>query len=127
MDKDLIIAIFTPTKGGKSGAKGRISGVVGTGYPLTDDLILTSRHVVVPENRDQRGKIRLRWFYDKPADAGAPAWIPIDEDDLVWVGKGDLDAALVRCRRPQSLRRFGVGRLADRRPRPHHAALTSAT
>ena len=41
MHKDLIVAIFVPTTG-----EGKMPGCVGTGYPVTDDLILTSRHVI---------------------------------------------------------------------------------
>ena len=41
MDKDLIVAIFTPTKGAAKGTKGEMHGIFGTGYPVSEDLILT--------------------------------------------------------------------------------------
>ncbi len=115
MDKDLIVAIFTPTKG-STNAKGAIRGNFGTGYPLSDDLILTSRHVVEPENRNRRAKIRILWYFDKPTGGEPTGWIPIEKDDLIWTGKGDLDAALIRCRIPASLHHFRRGRLVERRP-----------
>ena len=57
MHKDLIVAIFAPTTG-----VGKMPGCVGTGYPITDDLILTARHVVEPANRNRQEPIRVRWF-----------------------------------------------------------------
>ncbi len=117
MDKDLIVAIFTPTKGAAKGAKGGMRGIFGTGYPVSEDLILTSRHVVEPENRNRRAKIRVRWFYDKPAGGKTSRWITIERENLVWAGEGDLDAALIRCRRPESLSRFRPGRLVERQSR----------
>src|SRR5512144_1200819 len=95
MYKDLIVAVFAPTKG-----TGTRSGCVGTGYPVTEDLILTSRHVVEPENRDDRAQILVRWFHDQPANGKSPGWIPITA--LVWTGQGNLDVALIRCPRPES-------------------------
>ena len=116
MYKDLIVAIFVPTMG-----QGKMPGRVGTGYPVTDDLILTSRHVIEPENRDRQKPIRVRWFHDKPADGKLPEWIPLDDhlndDVLVWVGSGDLDAALIRCRRPEYLHKFPANRPSERKPR----------
>jgi hypothetical protein len=109
MEKDLIVAIFAPT-----GTKGATTGVFGTGYPVTENLILTSRHVVEPENRNSQAQITVKWFYDRPANSKPPSWTPAD---LVWTGKGDLDAALLRCRRPEYLRKFALGRLVGRRPR----------
>ena len=111
MQKDLIVAIFVPTTG-----RGKMPGIVGTGYPVTEHLILTSRHVVEPENRNHRAQMRIWWFYDKPATSKSPGWTPIKKDDLVWVGEGDLDAALIRCPLPEYLRRFAVGRLVERMP-----------
>jgi len=116
MHKDLIVAIFVPTTG-----EGKMPGRVGTGYPVTEDLILTSRHVIEPENRDRQKPIRVRWFHDKPADGKPPEWTPLDDhrngDILVWIGKGDLDAALLRCRRPEYLHKFPVKLPTERKPR----------
>lgn len=103
MQKDLLVAIFAATD-----TKDPTTGVFGTGYPMTEDLILTSRHVVMHGNQNIPGRIEVKWFYDEQ-----PSWI---KADLVWTGQGDLDAALVRCRRPEYLRRFALGRLVERRP-----------
>ena len=103
MQKDLIVAVYAST-----GTKGATTGVFGTGYPVTENLILTSQHVVEPENRNPHAQIEVKWFYDK-----SPRWIPAD---LVWTGKDDLDAALLRCDRPEHLRKFALGRLVERKP-----------
>ncbi len=108
MQKDLIVAIFASMD-----TEDATTGVFGTGYPVTEDLILTSRHVVELENRNPPAQIEVKWFYDKPANDESPAWT---KADLVWTGKGDLDAALIRCRRPEHLRRFALGQLVARRP-----------
>lgn len=115
MHKDLIVAIFVPTTG-----EGEMPGRVGTGYPVAEDLILTSRHVIEPKNRDRQKPIRVRWFYDKPASGELPEWTPLNDhqngDVRVWTGTGDLDAALIRCRRPESLRKFPLDRPSERKP-----------
>jgi hypothetical protein len=102
MHKDLIVAIF---------AENGNSRAFGTGYPVAEDLILTSRHVVRPGDQDAT-TITVKWFYDKPA-TGEPQWT---KADLIWTGTDDLDAALLRSHRPNYLRRFAVGRLVERRP-----------
>lgn len=116
MHKDLIVAIFVPTTG-----EGKMPGCVGTGYPVTEDLILTSRHVVKPENRNHQKSILVRWFHDKPANGKPPEWTTLDDHKndsvLVWIGEGELDAALMRCRRPEYLRKFPLGRLVERKPK----------
>jgi hypothetical protein len=108
MRKDLIVAIFAVTN-----AKNPTTGVFGTGYPVAEDLILTSRHVVAPENQKTPAWIEVKWFYDQPADKKSPAWT---KADLVWAGAGDLDAALIRCRRPEYLRKFSLSQLIERKP-----------
>jgi len=108
MKKDLIVAIFAVTN-----AKNPTTGVFGTGYPVAEDLILTSRHVVAPENQKTPAWIEVKWFYDQPADKKSPAWT---KADLVWAGAGDLDAALIRCRRPEYLRKFSLSQLIERKP-----------
>ena len=59
MKKDLIVAIFAPT------GTSTTNGIFGTGYPVTDDLILTSRHVVKPENRNFRAPITVKCIAHK--------------------------------------------------------------
>ena len=96
LQNDLIVAIFAATD-----TRDPTTGVFGTGYPVTEDLILTSRHVVISENQSIPGRIEVKWFYDEQ-----PSWI---KADLVWAGQSDLDAALIRCRRPEYLRKFQLG------------------
>lgn len=108
MQKDLIVAIFASTN-----AENPTTGVFGTGYPVAEDLILTSRHVVAPGNPNTPARIEVKWFYDQPADKKSPAWT---KADLVWTGAGDLDAALIRCPRPAHLRKFPLDRLIERKP-----------
>ncbi|MFO7640294.1 MAG: hypothetical protein R6X17_03235, partial [Candidatus Competibacteraceae bacterium] len=74
MHKDLIVAIFVPTTG-----EGKMPGRVGTGYPVAEDLILTSRHVIESKNRDRQKPIRVRWFHDKPASGESPEWTPLND------------------------------------------------
>lgn len=106
--QDLIVAIFVSTD-----SDDPTIGDFGTGYPVTEDLVLTSRHVVKPENQGSPTQIEVKWFYDQPVNGESPAWI---KADLIWTGKGDLDAALIRCRRPAHLQRFALGRLIERKP-----------
>jgi len=108
MQKDLIVAIFASTN-----AEDPTTGIFGTGYPVAEDLILTSRHVVAPENPNTPAQIEVKWFYDQPADKKSPAWT---KANLVWAGTGDLDAALIRCPRPAHLRAFPLDRLIGRKP-----------
>ncbi|MCP5197411.1 MAG: hypothetical protein H6974_11605 [Gammaproteobacteria bacterium] len=116
MNKDLIVAIFVPTTG-----KGKMLGRIGTGYPIADDLILTARHVIEPENRDDQKPMMVRWFHDQPANGKPSEWTSLDDDQdgdvRVWTGAGDLDAALICCRRPEYLRQFPLGRLVKRKPK----------
>jgi hypothetical protein len=101
MNKNLIVTIFVPT--------GQGMGKSGTGYPVAEDLILTSRHTIDGE----RGKIQVQWHYYKDADA---PWITRSTDDIVWKGEGELDAVLLRCPRPQKAQGKGWGVIADKKP-----------
>jgi hypothetical protein len=107
MQKDLIVAIFAATDTTDTGDSA--TGGCGTGYPVTEDLILTSRHVVAPENQNTPARIEVKWFYDQQ-----PTWT---EAKLIWSGPGDLDAALIRCRRPEYLRKFPLDQPSERKPR----------
>ena len=117
MQKDLIVAIFTPITSSETRGGRTTSGIFGTGYPVAEDLILTSRHVVAPANRKANSPIRVRWCYDQPADGKSASWLTLKKEDVVWVGAGDLDAALIRCPRPESLRHFSLDHPLERRPR----------
>ena len=108
MIKDLIISIFTPTKGE--------IGAIGTGYPIAENLILTSRHVVHPEQCDDEYSIWLLWHYYADEGIENKGWIEVSSADIVWEGKGALDAALVRCPRPEKAQGKGWGMIADKKP-----------
>ena len=111
MNKDLIVTIFVPTK---QGSGSNSEGKIGTGYPVAEDLILTSRHTVRPEQGT--GEIQLRWHYCADRDAPDKGWIMLSVDNIVWEGKGELDAALIHCPRPEKALGKGWGMIADKKP-----------
>ena len=108
-DKSLLIAVFVPTTNERGeDFKGEI-GERATGYPVGKDLILTARNVLHPEppnRRDPRYPVAIRWHYFRSGD-GAD-WIDISDDDIVWESQGELDAALIRCRRPPDAVGWGI-------------------
>lgn len=116
MDKSLLIAVFVPTTNERGeDFKGEI-GERATGYPVGKDLILTARHALHPESpsqRDLRYKVAIRWHYFRSGDD--TDWIEIADDDIVWESQGELDAALIRCRRPPNA--VGWGIVSHERPR----------
>jgi len=118
MEKDQIAAIFAPTKAQSRGPGRPGAGSIGSGYPVSDELVLTSRHVVDPVGRNPRSPIRVCWYHASAKGCAAKGrWISIKAADVVWRGDGDLDAALIRCPRPESLRQLPLPRLLDRKPR----------
>lgn len=120
MHKDLIVAIFVPTRSGSDAPKRRNAGAIGTGYPVADDLILTARHVINPPQRSPKAKIRLCWYFAHSGGgscASEACWYPIDDAAVVWQGAGDLDAALIRCPIPEALRGYPHGRMSETKPR----------
>ncbi|MCB1821560.1 MAG: hypothetical protein KDI73_08265, partial [Candidatus Competibacteraceae bacterium] len=109
MDKSLLITIFVPTTNEQGeDFKGKI-GECATGYPVGKDLILTAGYILKPGPpyyRDERYSVRIGWHYSCPGD---PAdWTEIANDDIVWEGQGELDAALIRCRRPPDAVGWGI-------------------
>ncbi|WP_148040320.1 serine protease [Marichromatium sp. AB31] len=115
MKKDLIVAIFVPTQRGSGTSKDRQPGLIGTGYPVAEDLVLTARHVLNPPLRNHRAKIRLCWFFSRYG-CEKHCWQTVDKADLVWEGSGDLDAALIRCPIPQALRDYAHCTLSETPP-----------
>jgi hypothetical protein len=110
----LFVPTFDPANRGKDGG-GRF-GATGTAYPVGGGLILTARHVVCPEGRDYRYRIKAYW----PAQYD-PEPIMLDgnyERDrcIAWAGMGAFDAALVHCPYPVGL--SAVGFLSRGRPPP---------
>lgn len=61
MNKNLIVTIFVPQAGQEK------EGKIGTGYPVAEDLILTSRHTIDGGN----GEVRVRWHHYRDEDAPA--------------------------------------------------------
>jgi hypothetical protein len=110
----LFVPTFDPANRGKDGG-GRF-GATGTAYPVGGGLILTARHVVCPEGRDYRYRIKAYW----PAQYD-PEPIMLDGNDerdrcIAWAGMGAFDAALVHCPYPVGL--SAVGFLSRGRPPP---------
>ncbi|MCI5119974.1 MAG: caspase family protein, partial [Candidatus Electrothrix sp. AUS4] len=109
MNKNLIVTIFVPSTGQEK------RGKIGTGYPVAEDLILTSRHVIDGES----GEIQVRWHYYADKKTSSNGWIILSVDDIVWKGEGELDAVLLRCPRPEKARGQRWGRVADKKPPLH--------
>ncbi len=107
MNKDLIVTIFVPTGQEEEGK-------IGTGYPVAENLILTSRHTVKPEQCT--GQIQVRWHYLTDEDALDKGWITLAVEDVVWEGEGELDAVLLRCPRSEKAQGKGWGMIADKKP-----------
>jgi len=98
IDKNLLIMLFVPTKDGL--------GAIGTGYPISENLILTARHVLEPDDRNTCKKIRVCWNYFRSNEN--QGWFDISDDDIVWRSENGLDAALIRCSKPTEVKGFGV-------------------
>lgn len=116
MDRSLLIAVFVPTTNERGeDFKGEI-GERATGYPVGKDLILTACHILHPKppnQRDPRYRVAIRWHDFRSSDDAD--WIEISDDDIIWEGQGELDAALIRCRRPPDA--VGWGIVSRDRPR----------
>lgn len=94
MNKDLLVQIFVPKRNGE--------GCIATGYPVASGLILTARHMLHPEDRDEDKPIEVRWYHQA---APARAWRPIGS--IAWEDEA-LDVALLCCAFPEGLRDWGV-------------------
>lgn len=68
---------------------------IGTGYPIRDGLVLTARHVLYPENRDETAKPQLSWCMQ---DKGEP--YHTDPMGEVLYEHEQYDLALIRCNTP---------------------------
>jgi len=116
MNKALLVRIFTPVLDPKNQEKPGQLGECGTGYPVGPDLVLTAWHVVFPDDRDPNFPIEVRW-HSHPNVTPADGWFVLKDEDIVWEDK-QLDAALLRCPRPEAMRGFGY--VSDQRPRTGH-------
>jgi hypothetical protein len=117
VNPDLIVVIFAPTLGDNDEDRGDSAGEVGTGCVVGPDLILTARHVVEPERRDDRYSLAVAWSPLTPGVDEKLDWIQNDQVHVVWTGKGDLDAALIHCPLPERVHRQNPAILSQARPR----------
>jgi len=94
IDMGLFVVVFTPTLGEAGEDLDGSGGLLGTGYPVAPGLILTSGHVVAPENRDERYPIEVARVPLGVQEDFEPDW---QEAGFEWVGPDPLDVALIRC------------------------------
>jgi hypothetical protein len=100
MDKSLLVQVFVPTVDDKGEDGGGRVGSIGTGYPVGRDIILTARHVIERKDRDNRYAIAVRW-HEYPNAGPSGGWFDLAPEDVIWIGKGEIDAVLLRCPRPR--------------------------
>ncbi len=100
MDENLLVRIFVPTANGRSR--------LGTGYPVARDRILTARHVVCPQDRDDSQPIHVHWDPVGTASAATAG------GRVLWQGGVDWDAAVLECPFPRALTDWGV--LSEQKP-----------
>lgn len=103
-----LLCIHVPTLE-ENGADGHGSaGEIGTGYQITDDLIVTSRHVVRPKWRQINYPISFLWAFGPDGKKGV--WAPDqffrtgenNKDPVAWESE-KLDVALLRQKAPDWL------------------------
>jgi len=106
--------IFVPQQG--SGCK---KGQIATGYAITQNLVLTARHPLFPEQGDpsqpKRAEdfpIEIRWRHPE-VDDPAKCWTV---RDIRWQGGKAYDVALLECDIPFKVREPVY--LSDKRPQP---------
>jgi hypothetical protein len=83
MDKNWLVQIFVPT----TDPEGK--GSVGTGYPVARERILTARHVVFHENRDDSKPIEARWYH---LDESQREWRTVSK--IIWDSKKEEVAVI---------------------------------
>lgn len=92
MKVELIAKIETPTT--ILGGDGFSKKAIGTGYPVSDGLVITARHVLYHEKRDTNERRCLSW---QRSDEDEPYHsITIDQSAIVFESKA-FDVALIRC------------------------------
>lgn len=120
MDKSLLLTLWVPTTDAAGTDHGGRRGIIGTGYPVGPDLILTALHLLEPDPpqvRDSRYPIRVRWHYHRQGPpAGPDGWIALGPEPILWSGAWSgagsgappLDAVLLRCPRPATAAGWGI-------------------
>lgn len=105
--KNSLVAIFTPTIGSAGD-----EGVYGTAFPISHDLLLTAHHVLFPQDRHETRPTMFKWWYS------GENWTEFSHEDML-IGQEwkDLDVALIRLPRPQSLTEFC--HLTEQKPTDH--------
>ena len=107
MNKNLLVEIFVPLTVPAG------QGKIGTGYPVAKDRILTARHVIRPDKRDFTKPIEIRWHHQPLATR---KWIEISDQDILWVGDENWDAAVLACSFPVDAEPWGMLSLESPRP-----------
>lgn len=87
--KDLLIELFVPS------AAGNAKGKIGTGFPIAKDRIMTARHVLFGDGRDETADFEIRWHHWRDSDNPAGKWQPVPRKQIVFAGSDDLDAAVI--------------------------------
>jgi hypothetical protein len=86
-----IVRFFVPVGSEKSGR-------CGTGFPISENLILTAYHVVHPEDRNEK-PIQVNWYARGMTERGSE-FRPIDA--IVYCNQ-TLDFAIIKCERPAGI------------------------
>jgi len=87
--KDLLIELFVPSTAGNG------SGKIGTGFPIAKDRILTARHVLFGDGRDEAVDFELRWHHWRGSGKPAGKWQRVARKQILCKGSDDLDAAVI--------------------------------
>ncbi|MBF0171870.1 MAG: hypothetical protein HQL83_00340 [Magnetococcales bacterium] len=104
--KNYVVLISVPSKDGLA--------ELATGYPVAPNLILTARHVLETKDRDNQKPIKAKWWYHKPKVDGDQGWLTLADDAIVWLGEGELDAALLRLPEKEWTPKESLYLLSDR-------------
>lgn len=74
-----------------------------TGLSITDDLILTARDPLLQGVGDADPEIEVFWHVGGGNEKGDWEPVQVDIDSIIWDGGDGLNAALLRCPRPEEL------------------------
>ncbi|MBF0371701.1 MAG: trypsin-like peptidase domain-containing protein [Magnetococcales bacterium] len=109
--KEGVVAVVVPT----TNAEG--IPVVGTGCSVSDDLVLTARHVVFPSDRDLDKPIRIYWNAGHGTSPEDRDRVELALDCIAWDGEeAGLGAVLLKSPRPKHVRGVPTARFASIKP-----------